>query len=188
MSLEFSVRQATSADAPQLSRLMTETFLAAYGDVAPTDSLDRHIARSYAAPLISELIDAGRIEVWVVEAADGPGATPVDAGYVQIGLDVPAPRQLAGKRTLEVQRCYMRPRYIGRGGAELLIGKAQQRARDLDAQALHLSVYQLAPRAVRFYEKHDFRRAAAIKFWIDAVEFDDWLMVWESDPTPQGLS
>jgi hypothetical protein len=48
---------------------------------------------------------------------------------------------------------------------------------------VHLSVYQLAPRTVRFYEKHGFRRAAAItaaiKYFIDHVEFADWLMVWQ---------
>ena len=37
-----------------------------------------------------------------------------------------------------------------------------------------------APRAVRFYEKHGFQIAAAVKFSIGEVEFDDWLMVWHS--------
>lgn len=175
MNPDFTLRLAQADEAPTLSALMTETFLAAYGHVAPADSLERHIARSYAASMIGERIAAKQIEVHVLETGDGR-----DAGYVQLGLAVPAPQQLAGRRTLEVQRCYMRPEYIGAGGSGQLIAQAQQRAVALGREAVHLSVYQLAPRAVRFYEKHGFRRAAAIKYYIDHIEFDDWLMVWES--------
>jgi ribosomal protein S18 acetylase RimI-like enzyme len=178
MTHEYSLRRATSDEAPMLSVLMTETFVAAYGHVAPADSLERHIERSYAAPRIRDLLDSGNIEVWVLDAFDS--LAQAQAGYLQLGLKVPPPAQLATRRSIEVQRCYMRPEFIGAGGATQLIRKAQQRAIELDAQALHLSVYQLAPRAVRFYEKHEFRRAAAIKYYIDAVEFDDWLMVWEA--------
>jgi GNAT superfamily N-acetyltransferase len=173
-SSTFTLRLAQAEEAPMLSALMTETFLAAYGHVAPADSLERHIARSYAAPMIGERIAAAEIEVYVLKTSDGRGA-----GYVQLGLNVPAPEPLAGRRTLEVQRCYMRPEHIGAGGAGQLIAQAQRRAAELDREAVHLSVYQLAPRAVRFYEKHGFRRAAAIKYYIDHVEFDDWLMVWQ---------
>jgi GNAT superfamily N-acetyltransferase len=181
MTIEFSLRRAGSHDAGMLSTLMTETFLAAYGHVAPADSLERHIERSYAAPRVRDLLDSGRIEIWVLDAVADANAGGAEAGYLQLGLEVQPPPQLAARRSIEVQRCYMRPEYIGAGGAAQLIRKAQQRARELDAQALHLSVYQLAPRAVRFYEKHGFCRAAAIKFHIDEVEFDDWLMVWEPD-------
>jgi GNAT superfamily N-acetyltransferase len=180
MPSEFSLRRAGSDESAMLSALMTETFLAAYGHVAPADSLQRHIERSYAAPRIRDLLDNGLIEVWVLDAPAHGSASSAQAGYLQLGLDAQAPPQLAAQRSIEVQRCYMRPEYIGVGAAAQLIRKAQQRARELDAQALHLSVYQWAPRAVRFYEKHGFRRAAAIKFHIDAVEFDDWLMVWEA--------
>lgn len=173
-SSTFTLRLAQADEAPMLSALMTETFLAAYGHVAPADSLERHIARSYAAPMIGERIAAAEIEVYVLETDDGR-----DAGYVQLGLQVPAPEPLAGRRTLEVQRCYMRPEHIGAGGSGQLIAQAQRRAAELDRDAVHLSVYQLAPRAVRFYEKHGFRPAAAIKYYIDHVEFDDWLMVWQ---------
>ena len=158
---------------------MTETFLSAYGHVAPTNSLQRHIALHYDAKRIGERIDSGDIEIWLVESRAAGSRTPRDAGYLQLGLQVAPPAQLRGRAALEVQRCYMRPDYIGSGGAHQLMAQAQRRARALGAPALHLSVYQLAPRAVNFYRKHGFREVAAIKYYIDDVEFDDWLMLWE---------
>lgn len=171
--MHFDLRPAASSQAPLLSRLMTETFLAAYGDVAPPAAIAAHIARHYDAGEIARRIDAGAIEVHLLRA----GAA--DAGYLQLGFGVPPPEPLCGRSTLEVQRCYLRPDYIGSGAGGMLIGRAQERARETGVDAVHLSVYQLAPRAVRFYEKHGFRRAAPIKYYIEDVEYDDWLMVWE---------
>ncbi|GMU43516.1 MAG: GNAT family N-acetyltransferase [Xanthomonadales bacterium PRO6] len=170
--MEFDLRLAASDQAPLLSRLMTQTFLAAYGDVAPPAAIARHIERHYDARDIARRIDAGVIEVHLLESAGQ------DAGYLQLGFGMAAPAALAGLRTLEVQRCYLRPEYIGTGAGGLLIERAQRRARETGAQALHLSVYQQAPRAVRFYEKHGFRRTAPVKYYIDDVVYDDWLMVW----------
>jgi diamine N-acetyltransferase len=183
LNQHFTLRLARSEDAVALSRLMTETFLAAYGNVASADQLQRHIARHYSATSIEPRIDAGEIEVWVLENRAAAAGQAEDAGYLQLGLASPAPQELTGHRTIEVQRCYLRPEYIGSGGASLLIGQAQTRAREQSADALFLSVYQLAPRAVQFYRKHGFHAAAAIQFCIDDVVFDDWLMVWHNPTT-----
>lgn len=172
--MQYQLRLAGSDEAGALARLMVDSFLAAYGHLAPADSIARHIAQHYDAGRISARIAAGQIEVHLAQQ----GAAL--AGYLQLGFGVPPPTPLAGRRALEVQRCYLLPEHIGGGAAALLMARAQQRARECGAQALHLSVYQQAPRALRFYEKHGFRRSLAIKYWIDSVEFDDWLMLWEA--------
>lgn len=176
----IALRRAQSADAAALSALMTQTFLAAYGHVAPAASLQRHIAANYAELAIARALDAGEIEVWIADASSAQASTPLDCGYLQLCLHADTLAQSPGLRALEVQRCYLRPEYIGSGAGTLLMQRAQQRAIELGADALHLSAYQQAPRAVRFYEKHGFQIAAAVKFSIGEVEFDDWLMVWHS--------
>ncbi len=165
--------QAVPADAPALSVLMEETFRAAYGHVASEDKLRTHVEQHYDASKVAQRLRGGEIEIWFVPGAWATAAAAI--GYVQIGLTATPPPE-AGK-ALEVQRCYLRPEAIGSGAGTLLIEKAKVLAQARDA-GLYLSVYQHAPRAVRFYEKHAFRRAAAIKYYIADVEFDDWLMVW----------
>ena len=158
---------------------MTETFLAAYGHVATAQQLQRHIARNYGAEFIAKRIDEGDIEVWTLLAITN--GDKQDAGYLQLGLRASPPAllesSLAGS-TLEVQRCYLRPEYIGSGAGGLLMAQAQKRAIELGVQLIHLSVYQHAPRAVRFYEKHGFKAAGEVQYYIDDAAFDDWLMVW----------
>lgn len=164
---------ATPADAPALSILMEQTFRAAYGDAASEDKLKIHVARSYDPGTIAQRLRSGEIGIWYA-----PGATDAasDAiGYVQLGFNVSPPA--ASGPAIEVQRCYLRPEAIGTGAGAWLIEMAKQQAQARGV-GLFLSVYQLAPRAIRFYEKHGLRRAAAVKYYIADVEFDDWLMVW----------
>ena len=168
----LSLSAARVADAPALSTLMTETFLAAYGDVAPEASLRAHIDACYAAERVAAWLEQGRIEIWRLRDGD------TDAGYLQLGLGVASPPTLPGLRALEVQRCYLRPEYIGGGAGALLMHQAQQRVRELEADALFLSVYQKAPRAIRFYEKHGFRIAAPVVYYLADIPFNDYQMTW----------
>jgi GNAT superfamily N-acetyltransferase len=165
---------ATAADAPALSRLMEETFRAAYGHVASEDKLVIHIRQQYNAGLIAERLAAGEIGIWFV-----PGNTrqAADAlGYLQLGWRAPVPAAIAGP-ALELQRCYLRPEAIGGGAGATLIEMAKAQARAREA-GLFLSVYKKAPRAVRFYQKHGFVPAADVQYYIADVAFDDWLMAW----------
>jgi|CXWL01.1.fsa_nt_gi GNAT superfamily N-acetyltransferase len=178
VNTRFALSLASAAEAPQLSTLMRETFMAAYGDIAPTATLDCYQNRVYAPASLAERIERHAIEVWVLRAIDAEPGLP-DAGYVQIGTQLGTVPVTGASHALEVQRFYLRPEYIGSGGGDLLMEKAQQRARELNAQRLHLSVYQIRPRAIRFYQRHGFRIVAPVQFFLDEVPFDDWLMVCE---------
>jgi diamine N-acetyltransferase len=176
MSSPFTVKAADADRVAPLSRLMSRSFLAAYGDVAPPDRLARHISIQHDAGLIRERLRDGRIEVWVANPESNSG---VLAGYVQLGLEPgPIPEAVTEPRAIELQRCYLAPEWIGSGAGNALMQRVQQRAVELDRPCLYLSVYQLAPRAVRFYERHGFFKRAAIEYRIDDVHYDDWLMVW----------
>lgn len=178
MSSPFTVRAASAGRVAPLSRLMSRSFLAAYGDVAPADRLARHISTQHDAGLIRERLREGGIEVFV--ASPDPDAQAL-AGYVQLGLDAdPVPEAVGDPRAIELQRCYLAPEWIGSGAGAALMQRAQQRAFELARPCLYLSVYQLAPRAVRFYERHGFVKRTAIEYRIDDIRYDDWLMVWRS--------
>ncbi len=178
MSSPFTVKAADADRVAPLSRLMSRSFLAAYGDVAPPDRLARHISTQHDAGLIRERLREGQIEVWVANPENDSRAL---AGYVQLGLEPGlAPEAVSEPRAIELQRCYMAPEWIGSGAAAALITRAQQRAIELERPCLYLSVYQLAPRAVRFYERHGFVKRTAVAYRIDDILYDDWLMVWRA--------
>jgi ribosomal protein S18 acetylase RimI-like enzyme len=178
MSSAFTVSAADPGRIAPLSRLMSRSFLAAYGHVAPPDRLARHMSTQHDAALIRERLREGQIEVLIASPGDQIGTL---AGYVQLGV-VPGdvPEVVGEPKAIELQRCYLAPEWIGSGAGPALMDSAQRRAIELDRPCLYLSVYQLAPRAVRFYERHGFVTRAAIAYHIDDIRYDDWLMVWRA--------
>ena len=178
MSSPFTVKAADADRIAPLSRLMSRSFLAAYGDVAPPDRLARHISTQHDAGLIRERLRMGQIEVLVASPGNQAGTL---AGYVQLGVEPgTVPAAVDEPQAIELQRCYLAPEWIGSGAGNALMLRAQQRAIELDRPCLYLSVYQLSPRAVRFYERHGFVKRAAVEYRIDDIRYDDWLMVWRA--------
>ena len=169
----FDVEEAKPTQAEDISALMRETFMAAYGHVAPPETIDRYMARVYDADQLREDLTQHRREVWVLRDID----TAQFAGYVQLSTQR-RPVPVSGEAdALEVQRCYLRTEYVGLGGADLLMQQAKARAQALGARYVHLSVYQIATRPIRFYQRHGFQITAPVRFFIEDVGFDDWLMV-----------
>lgn len=165
---------ATASDAAELSALMRASFMAAYGQIASQDKLERYQARAYAIPTLREALERGEIEIWVARAVGGDAA-----GYVQISTRHSRVPVSARPAAIELQRCYLQPAYFGSGAADLLMQRAQQRAQALGAERIYLSVYTQAPRAIAFYRRHGFEIAAPVQFFIDEIAFDDWSMVCE---------
>lgn len=173
MAGSFELRQATVDDAAWVTRLMADCFLAAYGDVADAATIERHVQRTFDVEIVRAELMSGANEFWyAVDASQQP------QGFVLLRFGGPWPDGLEDRQLAELRRFYLRPQAIGGGSAAVLMARAQLRASERGASGLFLSVYQKAPRPLRFYEKHGFRRHAAIKFYIDHVEFDDWLMLW----------
>jgi len=174
MNTPFALSLATAAEATELSALMRASFMAAYGHIAPLENLDRYQARAYAVDALAHALAQGEIEIWVARDAQGH-----PAGYVQIATRAGAAPITGAPAALELQRCYLRPAYFGSGAAALLMDRAKQRAGMFGAERLYLSVYQHAPRAIAFYRRQGLEVAAAVRFYIDEIGFDDWSMVCE---------
>ena len=174
MNTPFQLTLATAADAPALTSLMRSTFMAAYGNVAPVEHLERYQALAYAAAPLADAIRRHAIEVWVAHNSGGQ-----QAGYVQIAT-LPGPDPLnQGTAAIELQRCYLQPQFKGSGAAGRLMQRAKTRASKLGGERMYLSVYQHSPRAIAFYEKHAFVKIGPVRFFIDDIGFDDWLMMCE---------
>ena len=174
MNTPFALSKATPAEAAELSALMRTSFMAAYGHIAPPEKLESYQARVYAIPAVKDALEGGCIEIWV--ARDPVG---VAAGYVQIGTRHSLVPVSARPAAIELQRCYLQPEFFGSGAADLLMQRAQERARAHGAERMYLSVYSKADRAQAFYRRHGFEIAAAVRFYIDDIGFDDWSMVCE---------
>lgn len=79
-------------------------------------------------------------------------------------------------KPVQIERIYVDAPWQGRGLGKHLLAFAEEQTRQVSATWLWLSVWQEAPRAVRFYEKNGFRIFGTETFWVGADPQPDWVM------------
>lgn len=130
----FALHPYDAAHLPEL----TDLWIAAWTKAMP--AIDFEARRTWFVDHLVALRDAG---VEIICAFDPSSGTM--AGFITLDRSTGHIDQLAAA-----------PAYWSAGAADALMGEAKRRARHLK-----LDVNQDNPRAVRFYEKHGFRRRAA---------------------------
>ncbi len=171
-----SIRHARTVEAALLSRFMARAFLDAFGHSSRQEDVLAHVRHHFnAARQSRELTDPACVTLVI-----GP---PGDyAGYVQLVFDQPAPEPLQAAAPVQMRRFYLRRDLHGKGWAGALMEAAKAVARERGADALWLSVWQQAPRAIRFYRKHGFETIGAAVFHVGTDPQKDWLMACRLAP------
>ena len=165
------LRPATPADAETLSRLATDSFVAAFGHLYRREDLRAFLdqyrtAERYGADLAEP---AKRVQLAEIDGAA--------AGYALVVLgwgfeERPQPRP---DRPVLLSQLYCLPQATGRGVGAALMDWAIAEARGWRADALQLSVFSENFGAQRFYQRYGFRHVADIDFLVGNQRDDEFL-------------
>ncbi len=144
-------------------RIFTDTFSHLYAADAFEDFCDRTYAPD--GPMARDLQD-GTVG-WRVAVA---GHEPI--GYAKL-TPLRAPAADPGDGALELQQIYVLSAWHGTGVAEQLMQWAVSEARNRNAEALYLTVFDHNERAKRFYSRHGFEEVGRCTFTLgDRVDDD----------------
>jgi diamine N-acetyltransferase len=164
------IRRAVPADAEPLARHMAEWFLAAYSHASSADNTAAFVAANFAMrKQAAEIVDPQIVTL--IAEADG-----AMAGYAQVRFATSAPPDITEPDPAEVGRFYFAPAYHGRGSAAQLMHAVRAVARERGRRWLWLLVWQEAPQAIRFYEKHGFEKAGTAVFMVGNDRKADWVL------------
>ncbi len=164
-----TVRDATPADAPGLAHLAERTFRNAFGAANSAANMDDHCAENFGPEKQLAEIEDPRWSTLVVDA---------DAALIAYGqLRWPAPPAcIEGARPAEIYRLYVDLPWHGQGVAPTLMEALLDRARQGDADAVWLGVWEHNPRAISFYRKAGFREVGAQRFMLGSDPQRDIVM------------
>jgi GNAT superfamily N-acetyltransferase len=163
-------RPAVPAEADRLSALMRRLFLAAYRDCSSERNVQAFLDTVYTpARQLAELKDPA-IHTCVLEDGDHW------AGFAQLRLAARRPDCVPLANGAELGRIYLDPAYQGRALGATLHEHIAGIARDHGRDGLWLNVWQLAPKAVAFYERQGFRIVGTTDFIVGDDAKTDWLM------------
>lgn len=156
------LRSATPADAPALSELARDSFVAAFGHLYQPHDLEAFLAEHRSAEkYCTQLADpATRVQL-----AEHEGKL---AAYCLIAFDHhyqerPEPRP---ERPVFLSQLYCAGHATGLGLGAALMDWAITEARANGADAMQLSVFSENYGAQRFYRRYGFEHVADIDFWV----------------------
>lgn len=167
----MNLRPATQADAEALSRLATDSFVAAFGNLYRPDDLRAFLDEYRSAERYrTDLGDPAKR----VQLAEVGGEA---AAYSLIVLgqgfaERPEPRP---ERPVFLSQLYCAPGLPGRGLGAALMDWTIAEARAWGADAVQLSVFSENVGAQRFYQRYGFRHVADIDFWVGSQRDDEFL-------------
>ena len=157
-----TLRPAGPTDAEALSKLATDSFVAAFGRLYRPEDLAAFLAE-YRTPgkFLAHLGDPPSL----IQVAEVDGEL---AAYCLIVRghsfeERPEPRP---ERPVFISQLYCAPHHTGHGLGAALIEWANAEARAWNADAVQLSVFSENLGAQKFYRRYGFAHVADVDFWV----------------------
>jgi len=154
----LTLRAATPADIPAISRLAIDSFVAKFGELYTPQDLAAFLAESLEEPAIAaELANPARL----YRLAEAGGRL---VGYCKLGLTCGFPDHVRGGAAMELKQLYTAPDATGMGIGKALMDWAMAELAARGADEVQLSVYAENHGAHRFYARYGFAKVADITF------------------------
>ena len=162
-SLEgFMLRSPTEADVKALARLGADTFTESHGDQYSAEDLASFVEQVFDPVAVRGELEDATYAFRVAQTGDRL------MGYAKLG---PASGEFEGD--LELKQIFVRKEIYGSPVGAALMDWAKDEAKARRVNSVGLSVWEGNARAIRFYEKHGFRRTGTIAFEVgEKVETD----------------
>lgn len=157
MSSEITIRRGDAGDARLVSTLATVTFFEAYFEQDDPPDLANYLAENFAADIIADELTDPETYFFIIHRG-GPAV-----GYAKLRDKQPHP-SVTSRNAIELQRIYVVERVWGSGVGEKILRHCIEFARSKEKDVLWLGVWEENPRAIRFYEKHSFKRVGTLEF------------------------
>lgn len=173
---ELELRLATGDDARLLAELGARLFEQTFGAANRPADMQAYLAEAFTLQRqTAELQEPNRL-TWIAENEEG-----VAVGYTVL-IRGESTESIDANRPAELRRIYVDRSLHGRaiqGGVSagaLLVERCVSQARAWSCDVIWLAVWEKNPRALRFYEKHGFRRVGRQTFQLGEDLQHDFVM------------
>jgi len=165
--MDWTIRDATIADADRLALIGGATFLETFAGTLDGAAIIAHCQREHSAATYQRFLE-GDYQAWL--AVVSPGDAPI--GFALLGPPN-LPGAIEDGSDLELKRIYVLSRFHGDGPGRALMKLAVEQAARKGARRLLLGVYKHNERALRFYRKNGFDQVGERRFRVGEREYED---------------
>jgi ribosomal protein S18 acetylase RimI-like enzyme len=173
MKSDFSlaIRRVELSEAEKLRALAERTFRDAWQTMNDPTDFEAYCRENFALEKLRAELAQPDEEFYFALFDE----KPIAYLKLNIGSHPKSSDEFEGK-TVQVHRIYVLQDFQSQRIGEKLLQFSEARALELGAKWLWLTVWQEAPRAIRFYEKNGFEICGTETFWLGDDAQKDWLM------------
>lgn len=165
----MEIVKATMDDVTLLLEFAESTFRAAFEDTNEPDDFNQYCQEAFTHAKFVQEMQHPQSVFWLAWA-DGELAA-----YLKLNSDTHT-EAVPGGKTLQIERLYVDPRFQDRGYGSFLLNFCQQQAQIAGAECIWLTVWQMNPRAVKFYERNGYAVCGTKVFQLGSDPQTDWVM------------
>ncbi len=165
----MELEKATTEHIELLLEFAEKTFRAAFEAMNDPEDFNQYCRKAFTRDKFLEEMQSGQSDFWLgwVEGEL--------AAYLKLNFDTHTDAVPSGK-TLQIERLYVDPGFQDRGYGATLLEFCQEQAKIAGAECIWLTVWQMNPRAVRFYERHGYVSCGTKVFQLGDDPQVDWVM------------
>ena len=169
------LRIANEKDSKLLSDLGKVCFTEAFGQYNSPEDLKTFLAETYDEIKIADELKSDNCTYFIAEENNDA------VGYLKLSGGE-KPKELIEKRTIQIDRIYVRKHLIGKKVGALLMQKCIEVAQNENCDTIWLGVWQENKTAIDFYLKWGFEIFGTKQFRIGNKVDDDYMMKKQTPP------
>jgi ribosomal protein S18 acetylase RimI-like enzyme len=168
---DIIVRHAKVEDIHGLADLAARSFRDTFEVDNDARNIEDYLQSSLTTTSVRDELDI-ESNVFLIAFRNGD---EVPVGYAKLCTTSDDP-SINGQNTVEIERIYADKQVIGRGVGAALMRACLNEAAELGCEAIWLGVWERNERAIRFYERWEFRIVGARQFALGTDLQNDLLM------------
>ncbi|QCX01799.1 GNAT family N-acetyltransferase [Aggregatimonas sangjinii] len=165
----MNIRKCTAADIKTLVQISLRTFVDAFEKENDPEDFNAYTTVAFSEETLTEQLHNPYSTFYFLYKKDEL------AGYFKLN-EYAAQSEMKGPDTLELERIYVEKAFQGQQLGTFMLKEAIRIASELEKKQLWLGVWQKNINAIRFYEKHGFKKFATHPYYIGQDKQTDWLM------------
>lgn len=163
----ITTRIATESDATILALLGRITYVESHGHfIADKNDLSNYCDNAFSVTKIRQGLNNSKNIFYIVFLNDLP------IGYTKLVLNV-AHESVISQNNCRLEKIYILNEFIPLKIGQQLLDLMVEKAKELQLDTMWLSVYIKNNRAIRFYERNEFKNVGEINFLVNGTTYEN---------------
>jgi ribosomal protein S18 acetylase RimI-like enzyme len=168
--MKIEIKEALLKDAERVALLAQITFRQAFSHFWSDEQVLRnYFKKTFSVEKIRNSIAKANNKYWIAYADELP------VGYAKLKINCPY-EKLSDPKPAQLQKIYLLQDYIAQGIGEQLQNVLFEEVRKQNIKTLWLAVWDENDKAIRFYERHGFKKETTYHYDFEKISIDYYVM------------